>query len=137
MKREGIGRARPVHPLQWLWETLEDDPGFLLRPMFGGRSAYLDGRLVLYFAAKVEPWRGVLVCTDRERHASLLAEFPGLAPHAVLPKWLYLPEAADDFERIAKALVTACRRRDPRIGVDPGPPKRRRSGGAPGRRRRG
>lgn len=136
MTRAGIGKIRPVHAYQWIWEPLEADPGFLLRPMFGGKSAYLDGRLVLYFAAKAEPWRGVLVCTDRERQPALRAEFPVLTPHEVLPKWLYLPESADDFERIAAALVAACRRRDPRIGIDPGP-RRRRPAGVPGRRRRG
>lgn len=128
-----VGRARPVHPLQWLWEPLQDDPTFVLRPMFGGRSAYLDGNLMLYFAAKAEPWRGVLVCTDRCHHESLRAEFPDLAPHPILPKWLYLPEAADDFERIARQLVALARQRDPRIGVPP-QAARRRSRSGRGRR---
>ena len=112
-----------MHPYQWLWEPLEDDPTFVLRPMFGGKAAYLDGRLVLYFTAKEEPWRGVLVGTERERQTSLIAEFPRLAPHPVLPKWLYLPESADGFERTAERLVALSRRRDPRIGILP-PPKR-------------
>jgi hypothetical protein len=119
------GRVRKVHPYEWLWEPLESDPTFLLRPMFGGRSVYLDGRLVLYFAAKKEPWRGMLVCTDRAHHPALQAEFPELSPHPVLPKWLYLPEATDTFERTAARLVGLARRRDPRIGVAPQPKKRR------------
>lgn len=130
---EILGRIRPVHPLQWLWEPLQDDPGFVLRPMFGGKSAYLDGRLVLYFTAKAEPWRGVLVCTDRAQHDALCADFPSLAPHPVLPKWLYLPEAADDFERSARSLVALARQRDPRIGV--APQARRKSRPAARRRR--
>ncbi len=109
--------AKPLHPYQWLWEPLSSDPGFDLRPMFGGRSAYLDGRLVLFFAAKSEPWRGVFVCTEREHHVSLLAEFSALAPHSVLPKWLYLSESADAFERTASALVRLAARRDPRLGI--------------------
>ncbi|MFA5057837.1 MAG: hypothetical protein WC485_06960, partial [Opitutaceae bacterium] len=95
MREPPTGRTRKVHPYQWLWEPLEEEPTFLLRPMFGGKSVYLDGKLMLYFTAKEEPWRGVLACTDRAHHASLRAEFPALAPHPVLPKWLYLPESAD------------------------------------------
>ena len=112
-------RSRKVHPYQWLWEPLESEPRFLLRPMFGGRAVYLDGRLMLYFSAKEEPWRGVLVCTDREHHGLLCAELQALAPHPILPKWLYLPESADGFERLAERLVALVRRRDPRIGVLP------------------
>lgn len=111
------GRVSRVHPYQWLWEPLQDDPTFDLRPMFGGRAVYLDGKLMLYFSAKAEPWRGVLVCTDRIHHAALTAQVPALAPHPVLPKWLYLPEAAESFERLAALLVTLARRRDPRLGV--------------------
>ena len=87
-----MGRTRRVHPYQWLWEPLEDDPTFVLRSMFSGKATYFGGKLMLYFTAGEEPWRGVLVCTDRVHHVSLLAEFPELAPHPILPKWLYLPE---------------------------------------------
>jgi hypothetical protein len=128
-----LGRAKPVHPFAWLWEPLHEEPTFLLRPMFGGKSAYLDGKLMLYFAAKKEPWRGVLVCTDRPHHAALQAEFPALTPHPILPKWLYLSEEAASFETTARRLVALARRRDPRLGVVPqtrGKPKRRRGGTA-------
>lgn len=118
-----FGRVRPVHPYAWLWEPLESDPTFVLRPMFGTRAAYLDGRLQLCFSAQAEPWRGVLVCTDRERQESLRHDWPELMPHPVLPKWLYLPESADGFERVAEKLVQLVRRRDPRIGVAPQPKK--------------
>lgn len=120
-----LGRARPVHPHAWLWEPLETDPTFVLRPMFGTRAVYLDGRLVLCFAARAEPWRGLLVATERVHHAALRANWPALAPHPVLPKWLYLPESADGFERVAEKLVQLVRRRDPRIGVTPAPRARR------------
>jgi len=98
-----------VHAYQWLWEPLETDPTFLLRPMFGGKAAYLDGKLMLYFSAKEEPWRGLLVCTDRAHHESLRAEFSAIAPHPILPKWLYLPESDDRFERVAELIVTLAR----------------------------
>ena len=128
MRAPPTGRTRRVHPYQWLWEPLEDDPSFLLRPMFGGKSAYLDGRLTLYFTVGEEPWRGVLVCTERAHHASLLAQFPELAPHPILPKRLYLPESADRFESAAERLVALARRRDPRLGVDPQPKRRKPKG---------
>jgi hypothetical protein len=122
-----IGKARKVHPHAWLWEPLEADATFLLRPMFGSRVVYLDGRLMLCFSPKAEPWRGVLVCTEREHQASLIADFPSLAPHPILPKWLYLPESADDFERVAERLVVLAGERDTRIGVAPKPRKRKRA----------
>lgn len=109
----------PTHHHAWLWEPLESDPTFVLRSMFGAKAVYLDGKLMLCFIARAEPWRGLLVCTDRERHPALLADFPALAPHPVLPKWLYLPESCEEFETIAQKLVTLARRRDPRIGVVP------------------
>lgn len=112
-------RVRAVHPYAWLWEPLEDDPRLLLRPMFGGKALYLDGKLMLYFTARQEPWRGVLVCTDRTQHAALMGEFPSLAPHPELAKWLYLPERAPQFEGVVAGLVRLARLRDPRLGVWP------------------
>ena len=112
--------TRP-HRYAWLWEPVETDPTFVLRPMFGGKAVYLDGKLRCYFTAKEEPWRGMLVCTEKAHHPGLQAEFPELRPHPVLPKWLYLPESVDRFERTATRLMELARRRDPRIGVDPQP----------------
>jgi hypothetical protein len=85
--------------------------------MFGTKVVYLDGKLVLCFASKAEPWRGVLVCMEREHHASLISQFPSLFPHPILPKWLYLPESQDGFERVAERLVALAGERDPRIGI--------------------
>ena len=76
-----LGRARPVHPHAWLWEPLESDPSFVLRAMFGAKALYLGGKMMLCCCAGEEPWRGLLVCTDRTRHAALQADFPALAPH--------------------------------------------------------
>jgi hypothetical protein len=119
--------ARRVHPHAWLWEPLESEPSFILGSMFGTKVAYLDGMLVLCFSAKDDPWRGVLVCVERESHASLMAQFPSLSPHPILPKWLYLPESRDGFERAAEQLVDLVRARDPRIGVVPQQKKRKRA----------
>jgi hypothetical protein len=126
MRELPIGRLKVVHPHAWLWEPLDREPSFLLRSMFGAKAAYLDGKLMLCFLAKQEPWRGMLVCTDRSHHASLRAQFPALAPHPVLAKWLYLPEAADAFEPVAERLVRLAQNRDPRIGVTPVPKQRPR-----------
>ena len=130
---QSIGRARKVHPYQWLWEPLETDPTFVLRTMFGAKATYLDGRLMLCFCAGEEPWRGMLVCTDRPYHAAWRIDFPELAPHHILPKWLYLPETTDTFERTAARIVALARQRDPRIGVTPRPKGKRKSAGGKGR----
>ncbi len=125
--------VRRIHPHAWLWEPLESDPTFVVRSMFGAKAVYLDGKIVLCFCATAEPWLGVLVATDQPRHAALLAEFPELVPHPILPKWLYLAESVSSFERIATRIVALARRRDPRLGVVPKPRKTRTS---PGRDRR-
>ncbi len=121
MPRSHREPIRVIHPHASLWEALEDDPTFVLRSMFGTKAAYVGGNLVLCFSAKAEPWRGVLVCTERIHHPALLQQFPNISPHPILPKWLYLPEADASFERTAEQLVRLVRRRDPRIGVAPQP----------------
>ncbi len=120
--------ARTTHPYAWLWEPLEGEASFVLRSMFGGKAVYVEGRCQFICFAKQEPWRGVLVCTDHQNQASLIAEFPSLAPHPVVPKWLYLPEAADDFESAAQRLVRLVGRRDARLGVESSPKKRKTIG---------
>jgi hypothetical protein len=125
MRERDIGLVRRVHPYAWLWEPLESDPTFVLGAMFGTKVVYLGGRLVLCFAAREEPWRGVLACVERENHASLLAQFPSLSAHPILPKWLYLPESRDGFERVAEQLVALAGERDPRVGIVPRPKRRR------------
>jgi hypothetical protein len=115
-----FGKVKKTHPYAWLWEPLEGDPGFMLRPMFGGRAAYVDGRLVLYFpfpSDRDPDWLGVCACTAHEHHASLMAEFPALEPHPVLPKWLFLSEEHERFESVAEKLVALAKWRDPRLGV--------------------
>ncbi len=133
--RERSEKLRRPHRQAWLWEPLEADPTFVLRSMFGAKAVYLGGRMMLCFCAGEEPWRGVLVCTSREHHPALQADFPELSPHPVLPKWLYLPESADTFERTAVALVGLARRRDSRLGIVPGAKRKRVRKTAPRRRR--
>ena len=119
--------SRPEHPLAWLAEPLADEPSFVLKSWFGGRTIMLDGKHQLFLTTQGEPWEGVLVCTFHEHQPSLRAEFPALVRHPVLKKWLYLPESADSFERDARQLVRLVKARDPRLGIPPSPRKKRKT----------
>jgi hypothetical protein len=108
---------------EWIFQPFEDHPGFLTRRMFGGLAAYLFGRLMMLL---VEPtktgrwkWHGVLVCTEYKHQASIVEEFPQLAPHAVLKKWLYIDSRHDDFEPAMQRIAEAVARNDKRFGVYP------------------
>jgi len=116
--------AKAEHPLQWLAEPLANEPTFVLKSWFGGRTIMLHGMHCLFLTTQGEPWQGVLVCTFHEHQPSLLAEFPALVQHPVLKKWLYLPESAETFEHDAKRLVELARARDPRLGIPPSPRKK-------------
>ncbi len=122
-----VRKTKPEHPLQWLAEPLLHESTFVLKSWFGGRTIMLHGKHHLFLTTQDEPWQGVLVCTSREHHASLRAEFPALVPHRVLGKWLYLSEATDDFEPIARSLVQRVRANDPRFGILPSPKKKKRA----------
>jgi hypothetical protein len=127
--RDSAFRARPAkpeHPLAWLADPLSDDPSFVLKSRFGGRTVMLNGLHHLFLTTQGEPWQGVLVCTFHEHQPSLRAEFPALVQHPILKKWLYLPESADTFERDAKQLVRLVKARDPRLGIPPSPKKKRK-----------
>ena len=117
--------VKPEHPLQWLAEPVASESTFVLKSWFGGRSIMLHGCHQLFLTTQGEPWQGVLVCTFHAHHASLCAEFPSLAPHPVLGKWLYLPETCESFEADARRLVQLAKARDPRLGIPPSPKKKR------------
>ena len=59
-----------------------------------------------------------MVCTSRDRHAALTAQYPQLQSHKVLGKWLYISQGHSDFESVAQDLVLLSKRRDPRIGIE-------------------
>ena len=123
MTEPGVRVFKP-HPLRWIVEPLEEEPSYLEKAMFGARGCYLHGRLVLVLAAREEPWKGLLVPTEKKHHPSLQEELPGLRVHEILGKWLYLPEEAEDFEEIATRLVDLITEEDPRVGVLPKPRKK-------------
>jgi len=115
----GRPKSRREHPLAWAVEPLREDPTYLEKPMFGCLACYWRGRMALVLAARQKPFRGILIPCEREHHGALRKEFPGLKVHTVLKKWLYLPEASEEFEESAGALVEAVLRGDERVGIEP------------------
>jgi hypothetical protein len=108
---------------EWIFEAFEDHASFFTKRMFGGLAAYLFGRLMMVL---VEPtksgrwrWHGVLICTDFARQGSITEEFPRLAPHAVLKKWLYIDSGSGDFDTTMEGVARAVARNDARFGVEP------------------
>ena len=107
--------------------------------MFGCTAFYRDGSLMLVLTGEGdEPWNGVMVATDRDRHEALIAGWPALRSHPVLGKWLYISCADPAFESVATALVRLVAARDSRIGVVPKPrkPRRAKVSGPPALRRK-
>ena len=115
------------HALQWIVEPLSSKVGYVQKAMFGCQGCYYDGRLVIVLADQEEPWKGVLLPVERHHHESLTKEFPQLAPHPILPKWLYLSDEIDHFEETTARLVELIKTADPRLGVTPSKKRRRKS----------
>lgn len=111
--------------LVWIFDAFERDPTYIRTRMFGSDAAYIDGMLCLVAADRGDPWNGLLVCTSQDRHAALIDEMPALRPHPVLGKWLYVPQNDPAFEAVAERLAALVLARDPRVGVEPKPRKRR------------
>ncbi|MGH8780110.1 hypothetical protein [Paraburkholderia sp.] len=118
--------------LLWIFDAFERDPTYICKRMFGCDAAYIDGRLCLVAADRAAPFNGLLVCTSQERQASLIDEMPALQPHPMLRKWLYVAEGDPAFEDIAETTTALVLARDPRVGVEPKPRKRRGKSVLPG-----
>jgi hypothetical protein len=108
---------------EWIFDAFAGRPTFFTKRMFGGLAAYLHERQMLVL---VEPtktgrwkWHGVLVCTAVEHHAAIRTEFPALAPHAVLRKWLYIASADEAFEAPMEGVAKRMARNDRRFGIVP------------------
>jgi hypothetical protein len=113
---------------EWICEAFDAHPSFFTKRMFGGLAIYVFERLMLVL---VEPtktgrwtWHGVLVGTDRDRHFAILREFPSLAPHQALQKWLFIDSRHQHFESTIEGVARAIARNDPRFGVQPRPRKK-------------
>jgi hypothetical protein len=109
---------------EWIFEPFANHRTFFTKRMFGGLAAYVFERQMLVLAEPTRSgrwkWHGVLVCTDHAHHASIRAEFPALAPHAFLRKWLFIESVHDDFESTMEAVARRVARNDPRFGIVPG-----------------
>lgn len=108
-----------THPLLWVIEPLMEEPSYLEKSMFGCHAVYLHGRLMLALASGEEPWNGLLIPTEHQFHDSIQKEFKDVMQHSILKKWLYLPEATEDFETVVSDIVDAIRMNDERFGVEP------------------
>lgn len=112
-------KIKKQHPLLWVVEPLMEEPSYLEKSMFGCLAIYLHGRLMLVLASGEEPWDGLLIPTEHQFHDAIQKEFRDVVQHSVLKKWLYLPEATEDFETVASDIVEAVRMNDQRFGVEP------------------
>ncbi|WP_206957149.1 hypothetical protein [Trinickia acidisoli] len=113
--------------LAWIFEAFERDPTFVRKRIFGTDAAYIDGLLCIAAGDREEPWNGMLVGTSQDHHATLVEEMPSLRPHPVLGKWLYVSQSDPAFETIVEQVTSLVLARDPRIGVEPKPKRRRKT----------
>jgi hypothetical protein len=123
---EGNSRTKPFDN-EWIFQVFENHPSFFTKRMFGGLAAYLFGRQMMLL---VEPtksgrwqWHGVLICTEYAHQPSITKEFPQLAPHDILKKWLYIDSRHADFEPTMERVAEAVARDDRRFGIHPHPKK--------------
>jgi hypothetical protein len=127
MRTTNSKRERKIFDNEWILQVLEDLPSFFSKRMFGGLAVYLFGRMMMVL---VEPtktgrwkWHGILICTDHAQHAAIIEDFPALAPHSVLKKWLYIDSRHDDFEPTMERIANAMARDDQKFGIRPRPTK--------------
>jgi hypothetical protein len=112
-------KKKKQYPLHWVVEALMEEPSYFEKPMFGCLAVYLHGRLSLLLTSGEEPWNGMLIPTEHQFHDSIRQEFKEVVQHPVLKKWVYLPEASEDFETSAAEIMEAIRMHDQRFGVEP------------------
>ena len=112
---------------EWIFQVFEEYPSFFTKRMFGGLAAYLFGRQMMVL---VEPtktgrwkWHGVLICTEHAHQPGIIEQFPQLAPHNILKKWLYIDSLHEDFEPTMERVAGAITRDDQRFGIRPRPRK--------------
>lgn len=112
---------------EWIFRVFEDHPSFFTKRMFSGLAVYMFGRMMMVL---VEPsrsgrwnWHGVLICTEYAQQAAIINEFPQLAPHDILKKWLYIDSRHEDFEPTMESVAKAMALDDQRFGIRPHPRK--------------
>lgn len=121
--------AKELESLNWVEDLLPQD--HLRKKMFGGFAYYIDEKLCLLIFESTgnkthhgekydyEIWNGCMFPADRENHDAILAKFPFLMPHPVLPKWLYIPQETEDFENLVEPVMKELRRKNPLFGTFP------------------
>jgi hypothetical protein len=127
-RRDSDGQIRmTTFDNEWIIQAFEDHQTFFTRRMFGGLAVYLFGRMMMVL---VEPtrtgrwkWHGVLICTEHAEQPAIIAEFPELAPHDILKKWLYIDSRHEAFEPTMERVAKAIERDDQRFGIRPRPRK--------------
>ena len=128
-KRRIAGEKVKTFDNEWIFQAFEDQASFFTKRMFSGLAAYLFGRMmmVLMEPAKTGRWKwhGVLICTEYAHQASIVEQFPQLAPHDVLRKWLYIDTRHDEFERTMQQVTEAMALGDARFGIHPRAKKER------------
>ncbi|MCB0393038.1 MAG: hypothetical protein KDD25_00685 [Bdellovibrionales bacterium] len=134
-KRKTKVKRKPIPKkkfgFEWIFDDWEDDETFLKRRMFGGLAGYLNGKMMFVIVEgkgertwkkkkyNFDLWYGVLVCTSREYHESLLELAPNLVSHPVLGKWLFLKGEDKAFESTISTLSELGSHNDERIGIWP------------------
>jgi hypothetical protein len=108
---------------EWIFRIFEDQPSFFTKRIFGGLAVYLFGRMMMVL---VEPtktgrckWHGILLCTEHEYQPAIMEEFPGLSPHDILKKWLFIDSRHHEFEPTMERVAEAIARDDQRFGILP------------------
>jgi len=125
---------------EWICAPIEEHPSFFTKRMFGGLAVYLFGRMMMVLVQPTTTgrwnWHGVLICTEHEHQRAIIEEFPRLAPHEFLKKWLYIDSRNDGFETTMEGIAGAMARDDRRFGIHPQPKKERAGARARGRSRK-
>ena len=112
---------------EWIFQVFEDHPSFFTKKDVRWTGRLPVGRQMINL---VEPtrtgrwkWHGVLICTEHAHQPAIIEEFPQLAPHDILKKWLYIDSRHEDFEPTMERVAKAIARDDQRFGIHPHPRK--------------
>ncbi len=119
--------AKSLKTLHWVESLLPQN--CLRKAMFGGFAYYLDQKLILVmfesegnFKHKdkkfnFELWNGCMFPAEKDNHQLLLKKHSYLINHPVLPKWLYLPQATENFDSRVEDVLKDIKRRPQIFGT--------------------
>ena len=108
---------------EWVLESFDSFPTFRKKRMFGGLAVYLFEKMMMIIVEPTQSgrwdWHGILLCTEFENQKAIIEQFPGLAPHEILKKWLFISTDQTEFESTMIEIAELIRRNDPRFGIIP------------------